>query len=156
MYCLPSASQKYGPCARSMNRGVPPTERNARTGEFTPPGMVFWARSKRASFLDMTGPALNDGFGWRGLRPLAMFQAWIDAGIGSDGIRRGPARCSRLQEIKMKLYRSRLASARDAPSSCRIQKDGGEACESRARTMLTLLRRCLSGSLEIGRASCRE
>src|SRR5471032_718570 len=61
MYCLPSASQKYGPCARSMNHGVPPTERNARTGEFTPPGMVFWARSKRASFLDMTGPALNDG-----------------------------------------------------------------------------------------------
>ena len=40
MYCLPSASQKYGPCARSMKRGVPPTERNARTGEFTPPGMV--------------------------------------------------------------------------------------------------------------------
>src|SRR5260370_39670632 len=28
-----------------MKRGVPPTARNARTGEFTPPGMTFWARS---------------------------------------------------------------------------------------------------------------
>src|SRR5476651_571784 len=82
MYCLPSASQKCGPCARSMNRGVPPTERNARTGEFTPPGMVFWARSKRASFLDMTGPALNDGFGWRGLRPLASFKP--GSALGSE------------------------------------------------------------------------
>src|SRR5688572_5028548 len=36
----------YGPSARAMKRGVPPTARNARTGEFTPPGMTFWARSK--------------------------------------------------------------------------------------------------------------
>src|SRR5581483_6351549 len=27
-----------------MKRGVPPTARNARTGEFTPPGMLRWAR----------------------------------------------------------------------------------------------------------------
>jgi hypothetical protein len=27
-------------------RGAPPTERKARTGELTPPGMVFWARVK--------------------------------------------------------------------------------------------------------------
>src|SRR4051812_38819194 len=32
-----------------MNRGVPPTARNARTGEFTPPGMTARARSKRAA-----------------------------------------------------------------------------------------------------------
>src|SRR5512135_1107873 len=32
-----------------MNRGVPPTERNARTGEFTPPGMDFCARSNSCS-----------------------------------------------------------------------------------------------------------
>ncbi|GAB4589375.1 hypothetical protein Ntsu_72070 [Nocardia sp. IFM 10818] len=34
------------PCADAMNRGVPPTELKARTGEFTPPGMTAAARSK--------------------------------------------------------------------------------------------------------------
>src|SRR4051794_40759754 len=32
-----------------MNLGVPPTALNARTGEFTPPGVTAWARSKRAA-----------------------------------------------------------------------------------------------------------
>ena len=32
-----------------MNRGVPPTARNARTGEFTPPGITRWARSNRSA-----------------------------------------------------------------------------------------------------------
>ena len=32
-----------------MNRGVPPTALNARTGEFTPPGVTASARSKRAA-----------------------------------------------------------------------------------------------------------
>src|ERR1700722_13447993 len=123
MYCLPSASQKYGPDARSMNRGVPPTERNARTGEFTPPGMVFWARSKRASFLDMTGPALkmtgSAGEGCGRWQRSSLDRRW-------DRIRQDPAGSggrSRLQEIKMKLYRSRLASVRDAPSRRRNRKD---------------------------------
>src|ERR1044071_7189456 len=31
-----------------MNRGVPPTARNARTGELTPPGTMAAALSKRA------------------------------------------------------------------------------------------------------------
>ena len=33
------APNTYAPLARSMNTGSPPTARNARTGEFTPPGM---------------------------------------------------------------------------------------------------------------------
>src|SRR5687767_3520978 len=37
------------PWACSMNRGVPPTPRNARTGELTPPGMTSFARSKNES-----------------------------------------------------------------------------------------------------------
>src|SRR5215211_3774660 len=32
-----------------MNRGVPPTDLKARTGEFTPPGVTVCARSKAAS-----------------------------------------------------------------------------------------------------------
>src|SRR5579864_5979351 len=37
------------PSPRSMNLGVPPTPRKARTGELTPPGMCCWALAKRAS-----------------------------------------------------------------------------------------------------------
>src|SRR5271169_241057 len=49
MYELPSTSNTREPSARAMNRGVPPTPRNARTGEFTPPGMRSWARANQAS-----------------------------------------------------------------------------------------------------------
>src|SRR4029079_7951937 len=46
MYRWPSASHRYAPCARTMKRGVPPTARNARTGELTPPGITRCARAK--------------------------------------------------------------------------------------------------------------
>src|SRR6202022_4693075 len=49
MYCRLSASKMREPRAMSMNGGVPPTARNARTGEFTPPGMISCARWKSAS-----------------------------------------------------------------------------------------------------------
>src|SRR5258708_13174426 len=49
MYWRLSTSKMREPCAVSMNRGVPPTALNARTGEFTPPGMTSCARWKRAS-----------------------------------------------------------------------------------------------------------
>src|SRR6185369_3706853 len=39
MYVRPSTSVIVAPCAELMKRGVPPTPRNARTGEFTPPGI---------------------------------------------------------------------------------------------------------------------
>jgi hypothetical protein len=41
----------YASCAFSINSGLPPTPLNARTGEFTPPGITDCARSK--SCLDM-------------------------------------------------------------------------------------------------------
>src|SRR5215468_1101907 len=47
MYSLPSTSQMWAPSPRPMNSGSPPTERKARTGELTPPGIDFWARSNR-------------------------------------------------------------------------------------------------------------
>src|SRR5574337_2004083 len=34
-----------------MKRGVPPTARNARTGELTPPGITRWARANSASLV---------------------------------------------------------------------------------------------------------
>src|SRR2546430_17300373 len=46
MYSFPSTSQIFAPAARSTKKGSPPTLRNARTGELTPPGMRFWAAAK--------------------------------------------------------------------------------------------------------------
>ena len=40
---FPSASRMREPFAFLINRGWPPTDRKARTGLFTPPGMTFWA-----------------------------------------------------------------------------------------------------------------
>jgi len=37
------------PSARLTKNGAPPTERNARTGELTPPGMSSLARAKSLS-----------------------------------------------------------------------------------------------------------
>jgi hypothetical protein len=48
-YRSPSASSRYAPSPRTANRGVPPTAPNARTGEFTPPGIARTARSNRSS-----------------------------------------------------------------------------------------------------------
>ena len=46
MYVLPSASVIVAPSPCATNTRVPPTERHARTGELTPPGMTPRARSK--------------------------------------------------------------------------------------------------------------
>jgi len=44
MKVFPSTSRTVEPFALSMNRGVPPTDPNARTGELTPPGIIVFAR----------------------------------------------------------------------------------------------------------------
>src|SRR5271163_2389396 len=44
MYSFSSASQICDPLPRTINGGSPPTEPNARTGEFTPPGIMLSAR----------------------------------------------------------------------------------------------------------------
>src|SRR5258708_39032018 len=51
MYSRPSSSIKRAPRPSRKNTGVPPTARNARTGEFTPPGMSLCERSKSARLL---------------------------------------------------------------------------------------------------------
>src|SRR5213080_4423916 len=48
MYSFPSTSQILVPSARATTNGSPPTLRNARTGELTPPGMRFCAREKNS------------------------------------------------------------------------------------------------------------
>src|SRR5690606_6875664 len=49
-----------------MKRGVPPTERKARTGELTPPGIVLEARAKSSELRDMS---CSKEMGWRRARP---------------------------------------------------------------------------------------
>src|SRR2546427_12566807 len=48
MYSLPSTSQTQAPLALLTKNGCPPTARNARTGEFTPPGIYFSASSNNS------------------------------------------------------------------------------------------------------------
>src|SRR5580658_10217836 len=45
MNSFSSASQMCEPFPRTINSGSPPTDPNARTGEFTPPGIMLAARS---------------------------------------------------------------------------------------------------------------
>lgn len=45
---LPSTSYNLEPSPREIKIGSPPTYLNALTGELTPPGKTFIARSKRA------------------------------------------------------------------------------------------------------------
>src|SRR6266571_865797 len=49
MYSLLSTSHTRAPCALLTKNGCPPTARNARTGELTPPGMHFNASANNAS-----------------------------------------------------------------------------------------------------------
>src|SRR5438270_11935717 len=51
MYSLPSASKIWEPSPRAIKGGFPPTLRKARTGEFTPPGMMRCARWNNCSDL---------------------------------------------------------------------------------------------------------
>src|SRR6185312_3788639 len=60
MYSFSSASQSLGPRARTINGGSPPTARKARTGELTPPGKSFSARSCRSR--DFRMRSFWDGF----------------------------------------------------------------------------------------------
>src|SRR5438309_2272555 len=48
MYSLPSTSQMRAPSARSTKKGLAPTPRNARTGEFTPAGIRLCARENNS------------------------------------------------------------------------------------------------------------
>src|SRR5436189_4064299 len=78
MYSLPSTSQTRAPWALLTKKGSPPTARNARTGELTPPGMYFNAS------LNSEAELSNLRFTWRtlagefvGKRPIEIFGFWI-------------------------------------------------------------------------------
>src|SRR5215469_2111919 len=47
MYSFSSASHTCDPLPRTINGGSPPTDLKARTGEFTPPGIMLSARCCR-------------------------------------------------------------------------------------------------------------
>src|SRR5208283_6249624 len=84
MYSFPSTSQMCAPLARFTKNGCPPTARNARTGELTPPGMYFNASAKSFSDLARTKLSLEEGF-----RQRTLFGT--DDGAGIDVVPREPA-----------------------------------------------------------------
>src|SRR3954469_22130535 len=61
MYSRPSTSDRYAPVPRSTKNGAPPTRLNARTGEFTPPGISCCAASNRRALAEpVAAPVLAD------------------------------------------------------------------------------------------------
>src|ERR1039457_3615951 len=85
MNSLPSTSQTRAPLARLTKNGWTPTARNARTGEFTPPGMYFNASAKSFSDLARTKLFLNERF------PQRAFLG-ADDGAGVDVVAGGTGR----------------------------------------------------------------
>src|SRR3954464_483858 len=83
MYLLPLASQKYAPSARWTKRGVPPTARKARTGEFTPLGISARARSNSRAFRSSVfGVMRGEVEGWGGRAAILV--------VGFPGVGLGP------------------------------------------------------------------
>src|SRR5215208_3552514 len=73
MSSCPSTSHTRAPAPRAMNRGAPPTARNARTGELTPPGITSRARANSAAL-------------------VAVVSAWSSGAIGPSCLREEPRR----------------------------------------------------------------
>src|SRR5260221_2615272 len=61
MYSRPSSSTRREPRASRKKTGVPPTARNARTGEFTPPGISSHDRSNSSRLGSYIGGSIT---GW--------------------------------------------------------------------------------------------
>ena len=53
MSSSPSTVVSLAPSALAVKNGLPPTERKALTGEFTPPGMHRMARAKSSEDADV-------------------------------------------------------------------------------------------------------
>src|SRR5215831_11469859 len=77
MYSFSSASQKCEPLPRTINGGSPPTDLNARTGEFTPPGIMLSARCCRS-------------------RDCSVLRVVV---VGINSSRRGENRCQRAADV---------------------------------------------------------
>src|SRR5688572_1228203 len=67
MRSCPSASVRYAPRPWAANRGLPPTEPKARTGELTPPGITRFARSKSSSLVVNRGTSGQPVCGFLGV-----------------------------------------------------------------------------------------
>ena len=92
MYSLPSASNRREPSPRTMKGASPPTAPKARTGEFTPPGIIFSAR-----FCSLRGNFNPDGPWTRfALRDSTNIAAKQQRSMGRERPRALPALAERL------------------------------------------------------------
>src|SRR5438105_3278673 len=158
------ASHRYAPSPRVKKRGVPPTERNARTGELTPAGIVRSARAKSSSLrLTCEPPRLRPHWpirplrcprrgrnSYRGAVTRAAGEGPRDAGI--DG------QCESSHEVEAcrndSRRRSREAEARRRSSRfllrLRWRPWRGAFGEKRRDAVTSLLRRTDGGNVQGG------
>src|ERR1700683_5438611 len=102
MNSFSSASQMREPLPRAINGGSPPTERNARTGELTPPGIMLSARCCRR-------------------RDCSTFRVVVGGIVASSTAEADLNRCGRTQALLyqrryLQIYRKFIVS----PSFCNI------------------------------------
>src|ERR1035437_3645121 len=83
IYLLPSTSHTRAPFALLTKNGWPPTARNARTGEFTPPGMYFSASAKSCSDMVRGFMAALSEEGTRGSRAKVNCHENSTSGVSS-------------------------------------------------------------------------
>src|ERR1039458_6786854 len=100
------------PLPRTINRGSPPTERNARTGEFTPPGIML--------------SALN----WR-RRDCSVLRDGVD---GIESSRRGEIRCQQIEPLQATTIAARRSqNSSDIHRSAIPLQHGDSTVESSSR-----------------------
>src|SRR5262249_44339314 len=111
MYSLPSTSTTRLPRPSAMNGGSPPTDLNARTGEFTPPGMERRARAnssrERASFIGRLAVVASVG----GIRVVGVVLLGL---VGLGGLGRRLLQALVLLRLGQALDRRHLLALLDA------------------------------------------
>src|SRR2546425_1058119 len=128
------------PCACSMKGGVPPTARKARTGEFTPPGMISCARWKRPSDCLPIAASVTPGTCQRGLVAGAPPSKRVDEvrDVLSDGVDAvaHDLRVAPTAELECAARPAGLSEFRQNLTALRVDDLGGHlvACRSGAVT----------------------
>src|SRR5512146_3120303 len=88
MYSRPSSSVTRGPRPSRRKTGTPPTAPNARTGEFTPPGISWRERSNSARLRSYIGmPLVRFEKPGNGMRRAAYVGRIVERGDHGDHVR---------------------------------------------------------------------
>ena len=126
-----------------MKRGVPPTARNARTGEFTPPGVTASARSNRAC----EAGAVERGMpSWRHCRSRTWCASVARAGSGL----RGAGDLVAVHRPRAARPRGTAGRAAAARGRARVADRVHRRAEGRGTLRASSRRACARGPLDVG------